>query len=73
MAKKIKIKSIQYENEDGHLHLAVVSPKKNTTAVVNLSGTCTNGETACVGGVKYICMPDPFGDCVWWKTTEACI
>jgi hypothetical protein len=80
MAKKSKIKihSIQYENSDGELHLATVhkadlnKDDANDNSPASLTGNCNCGEERCVAGIKYRCMPDPFGDCVWWKTTESC-
>ena len=75
---KIKIHSIQYENSDGELHLATV-PKpglattaENASIAINLTGNCTCGEERCIDGIKYRCMPDAFGDCVWFRTTETC-
>ncbi len=80
MAKKLKIKirSIQYENSDGELHLATVHKTKvnkneaNLNLFASLTENCTCGEEICIEGIKYRCMPDIFGDCVWWKTTESC-
>jgi hypothetical protein len=80
MAKKSKIKivSVQYQNEDGDMHLATINKANaattgdNSPAAVPPSGACTCGSEMCVNGVKYRCMPDPFGDCVWFKTTESC-
>ena len=82
MAKKSKIKihSIQYENENGELHVAVI-PQQSVTSTLrgsreilslNLSENCNCGDQQCINGIKYRCIQDPFGDCVWMKTSERC-
>lgn len=80
MAKKskIKIRSVLYENTDGELHEAIRIKKKSTKvktsdrSPVSLTGNCNCGDEMCIDGIKYRCMPDVFGDCVWFKTTEIC-
>ena len=80
MAKKskIKIRSIQYENNDGELHEATmvkgksVKHKAGHKPPVSLTENCNCGDELCIEGIKYRCMADPFGDCVWFKTTESC-
>jgi hypothetical protein len=75
---KIKIHSIQYENSDGELHVATVSKPdiSKNEAIDNApgppTGDCTCGEERCFAGKKYICIADPFGDCVWCVTSERC-
>lgn len=79
MAKKSnpKVVSIQYENENGELHLAIVQKhdnvKNNKKALDDPPvGICNCGEEICFKGIKYKCLKDPFGDCVWFTTTERC-
>jgi hypothetical protein len=81
MAKKSKIKihSIQYENSSGELHLATINKAdaaknkiSDASSALPPTGDCNCGEEKCIDGIKYRCMADAFGDCVWMVTTERC-
>lgn len=82
MAKqsRFKIHSIQYENEKGELHVAVIHSSSADMQAATFpngqitppTGVCNCGTEQCINGIRYRCIKDPFGDCVWMKTSEHC-
>lgn len=71
--KQLQFVSIQFTDEDGQEQLAVKHVMAQDVADdMSLNGSCILGSTKCVNGRLYRCMSDPFGDAVWWKTTQHC-
>lgn len=82
--KKSKIEILSYTyKKDGEIHTATTrnidlknqNPNAGTRGPSDIepSGICNCGETKCVNGKKWKCMPlDDEGNCIWFITSESC-
>jgi DNA helicase TIP49 (TBP-interacting protein) len=71
-SKKIKIISVAYENVKGEQHHAVKALEFDDKGKPKALQTCIIGQTKCKEGKIYRCLADPWGDPVWWETSENC-
>ena len=68
--KQLKLLSISYQIDDD-IHYAITA-KNDEVNNLQLDAECRCGEERCINGVKYRCMRNFGGECVWFKTTESC-
>jgi len=70
--KKIQFLNLEFKNEIGEKHTASFIKNGKNINHAELVSPCKCGDKVCIEGILHRCMPDPSGQCVWWKTSETC-